>query len=134
MFGYIQYERKMRFLKLKKTLTLTLALGLSTSFLSGCGVSEYKTQTVDAVVIEKEYDPPETKTKTVTKNGKTTKKKVKEPAEYEVTIQYKNIEREFEDRSLYNQVKEGQTIKVLYKQGLNEEGKVVTENIELLNK
>lgn len=112
---------------------LTMSLALSTSLLVACGVSEYKIQTVEATVIEKEYDPPETKTKTVTKDGVTTKKKVREPAEYEVTIQYKHIEREFEDKKLYDRVKEGQPIKVLYKQGLNEEGEIVTERLELLN-
>lgn len=109
-----------------------MILALSTIILGACGVSEYKTKTVQATVIEKDYDPPKTETKTVTKNGKKTTKRVKEPAEYEVTIKYKDIEKEIEDKNLYDRVRVGQKINVLYKQGFNDEGKLVTENIELL--
>lgn len=116
----------------KKYVVLPLLLVFLSSLLAGC-VEEYKTQTVKATVIEKDYDAPKTTYKTVKKNGRKTKKAVRESAEYEVTIQYKGIQKEFEDQSLYNQVKEGQEIKVHYVQGLDKNGKLVTEDIELID-
>lgn len=117
----------------KKYVVFPLLMVLTSSLLVGC-VEEYKTTTVEATVIEKEYDPPETSYKTVKKSdGTTTKKKVVKPEEYEVTIQYQDIEREFEDEELYDQVEEGQKIQVEYKEGLDKEGKVITRSIHLVD-
>lgn len=114
---------------MKKVISLLLIVFVF-SLLTGC-VEEYKRNKVDAVVIEKDYDEAKITYKTVTKNGKTTKKAVREPEEYEVTIKYKDIEKEIEDEDLYNRVEVGDTLLVIYEQGLNKEGKVITESIEL---
>jgi hypothetical protein len=99
--------------------------------LAGC-VEEYKTKKVTATVVEKEYEAPKITYETVVQNGKKVKKQKYKPAEYEVTIKYKDIEKEFEDKGLYDRVEEGQKIQVLYKEGLNKKGEVVTTDIELI--
>lgn len=120
-------------MKFKKLGTLIVALGMITAMLTGC-VEQYKSTTVQATVIEKEYDPPETTTKTVTDaNGKTTKKKSTKPEEYEVEVEYNGIVQEFEDEDLYNRVKVGQKIDVTYTQGLDKNGKVLTESIDQID-
>jgi hypothetical protein len=116
----------------KKVLAVPLSLLFMISVLTGC-VEEYKTSTVEATVLEKDYDAPKTTYKTVTQDGKKVKKKKTEPAEYEVTLQYKDIVTEFEDKELYDKVKEGQEIKVLYKEGYDKNGKLVAEHIELID-
>lgn len=74
-------------MKLKMILIVTLAIAA----LAGC-VEEYKSSTVEATVIEKDYDAPKTTTKRVKQGDKYVTKKKKHPAEYEVTISYKGIE------------------------------------------
>lgn len=101
--------------------------------LTGC-VEEYKSTTVEAVVIEKDYDPPKTTTKKVMQDGKYVTKTKNQKAEYDVTIEYNGIEEEFDNRNLYEQVKEGQMIKVTYKKGYDKEGKLVSEHLQLINK
>lgn len=101
--------------------------------LTGC-VEEYKSSTVEAVVIEKDYDAPKTTTKKVMQDGKYVTKTKKHRAEYDVTIEYNGIEEEFDNRSLYEQVKEGQKIKVTYKKGYDKEGKLVSEQLQLIDK
>lgn len=113
---------------------LSVLMTVTVLFLTGCMVDRWETKTVDALVIDKEYDPPETKYKTVTDaDGNTKKKRVYEPAEYEVTIKYKDIVREYEDKDLYDRVEEGDTIKVYYKEGFNEEGELIRTTIELID-
>lgn len=114
----------------RKLPVLVSVVALISVMLTGC-VEEYRTTTVQATVIEKEYDPPETTYKTVTVDGKTTKKKQTKPEEYEVTVRYKDIEKEFENEDLYDRVKEGQKINVIYEEGLDKNGKVLTESLEL---
>ena len=81
---------------MKRILTLS-ALVLLSATLAGCGVEEYKTSTVNATVIEKEYEKKKVTYKKVKRNGVfKTKRKVK-PEEYEVDIQYKDIEKEIDD-------------------------------------
>lgn len=111
---------------------LSLLLVIMSSVLFGC-VESYKSSTVEAVVIEKDYDAPKTTTKTVTENGKQVVKKTTKPEEYEVTVEYNGIQKEFDNKSLFNKVEEGQKIKVIYKEGFDEEGNVVAKQIELLN-
>jgi uncharacterized membrane protein YraQ (UPF0718 family) len=60
--------------------------------LAGC-VKEYKTQKVTATVVEKEYDTPKIIYEPVVQNGKKVNIKKYKPAEYEVTIRYKDIEK-----------------------------------------
>ena len=112
---------------MKYLLTLLLMLAV----LTGC-VEEYKESTVEAVVIEKDYDPEKTTTKQVKENGVYVTKKTKHPAEYDVTIEYNGIQEEFDSRSLYDRVAEGQKIKVIYKKGYDKEGKLVAEHLELI--
>lgn len=100
--------------------------------LAGCA-EEYKTQTVDAIVIEKDYDAPKTTKKRVKQNGKYVTKSKKHPAEYDVTVSYNGIEEEFDDKKLYNSVKEGQKIKVTYKTGYDKNGDLVEESLHLID-
>ena len=118
---------------MKKVFSLSLISMISLVALTGC-VEEYKTQTVKGIVIEKEYDKPEVTYTTKTVDGQKVKKKKVKPEEYEVTIQYKSLEREFEDESLYDRVKEGQEIDIVLKQGFDKKGNLVTESIELPKK
>ena len=111
---------------------LMLVAALASATLAGC-VEEYKSSTVEATVIEKDYDAAKTTTKRVKQGDKYVTKKKKHPAEYDVTISYNGIEEEFDNKSLYDRVKEGQKIKVTYKQGYDKEGKVVAEHLELID-
>lgn len=115
----------------KKYLFLSFIFVLITSLLSGC-VEEYKSKTVKALVLEKDYDAPKVTYKTITENGKKVKKKKTKPVEYEVTLQYKEIIREFDSKELYQKVEEGKQVNVLYKEGYDENGKLVTKHIELI--
>lgn len=112
---------------MKYLLTLLLMLAV----LTGC-VEEYKETTVEAVVVEKDYDAAKTTTKQVKENGVYKTKKTEHPAEYDVTIEYNGIEEEFDSRSFYDSVTEGQKIKVVYKKGYDKEGKLVAEHLELI--
>ncbi|PLS18827.1 hypothetical protein CVD28_00045 [Bacillus sp. M6-12] len=116
----------------KKYWILSILFIFTATVLVGC-VEEYKTKTVTATVLEKEYDAPKTTYKTVKENGKNVKKKKTKPEEYEVTLQYKDIVTEFEDKDLYNKVNEGGKVKVLYKEGYDKNGKLVTSYIELID-
>lgn len=112
---------------------LSLSVVIMSSLLVGC-VEEYKSTTVEAVVIEKDYDAAKTTKKRVKQNGKYVTKTKKHRAEYDVTIQYNGIEEEFDNKNLYNSVKEGQKIKVTYKKGYDKEGKLVFEQLQLIDK
>lgn len=98
--------------------------------LFGC-VEEYKTTEIQAKVIEKDYDAPETVKKTVTENGKQVVKKSTKPAEYEVTVAYNGVEKEFDNKNLFNSVEEGQTVPMLYKEGFDKKGKLITRALVL---
>lgn len=43
------------------------------------------------------------------------------------------IEKEFDNKNLYKRVKEGQKLKVTYKQGYDKNGEVVAEYLELID-
>lgn len=118
---------------MKKAVLLSIIAMLSLVALTGC-VEEYKTKKVKGLVIEKDYDERKVSYTTKTVNGKKVTKKKVEPEEYEVTIKYKSLEREFEDESLYERVKEGQEVDVVLRQGFDKEGELVTETIELPEK
>jgi len=106
---------------------------LSSSILvTGC-VEEYKTETVMATVIEKKINPTKTFYKTVLKNGKKVQQKVNKPTEYEVKVQYKDLEKAFINKKLYYKVNKGELIKVHYLKGLNKKGNVVSEKIKLID-
>lgn len=114
---------------MKKTI-LFLCLCACMLVLTACA-ERYETKTVEAIVIDKEYDPA--KNKKVKRNGKT--KTVREEAEYEVNVLYDNIEAEFESPNdkFYKSVKVGDKIKVNLIQGFDKEGKVVSERLEQQN-
>lgn len=108
---------------MKKFIMMIVGLSLVLT-LTGCA-EYYKEETVDAVVVNKEYDPPKTERKRV--NGKwKTKKKAEE---YEVNIEYNGVQLEIEDEELYNKVKEGDKIKVTYKKGYDEKNNIVSEKL-----
>ncbi|MFY0519355.1 hypothetical protein ACOMCU_16230 [Lysinibacillus sp. UGB7] len=110
-----------------------LLVVLMVALLTGC-VREYKSTTVEAVVIEKDYDAPKTTSKRVMQDGKYVTKTTNHRAEYDVTIEYNGIEEEFDSRSLYDKVKEGQKIKVTYKKGYDKDGNLVAEHLQLIDK
>lgn len=106
-----------------------LIIVLSSLFLLvGC-VEEYKNTEVNATVIEKDYDKAKTTYRKV--HGKTKKKTT--PAEYDVELQYKDIVVEFDDKELYNKVKVGSKVKVIYKQGYDKNNELVYETLELID-
>lgn len=92
--------------------------------LTGCA-EYYKDEIVDAVVVNKEYDPPEVEKKYVNGQWKTKRK----AEEYEVNIEYNGIKLEIEDEELYDSVKEGDKIKVTYRKGYDKEDNVVNEKL-----
>jgi len=104
--------------------------------LVGCA-DRYETKTVDAVVIEKDYEAATTEKTTKRVNGRTKTSTKKVPAEYDVVVQYTSgtstVEAEFDNEKLYNRVKEGDTIKVTYKQGFDDNNKLVSEELELID-
>lgn len=112
-------------MKLKYLFVMVLMAAL----LTGC-VEEYKTTTVKAVVIEKDYDAPKTTTKRVKQGEGYVNKKKHHPAEYDVTVSYNNIEAEFDNKKLYNSVKEGQKVQVIYEKGYDKNGKLVSETLK----
>lgn len=106
---------------------------LAMILLTGC-VESYETKTVEGIIIEKEHDKARTYYKTVTVDGEKKKKRVHEKEEFEVIIQYQDIKKEFEfkDNTFYKEVKIGDNIPVELVTGIDKEGKVVTEDIELI--
>jgi len=94
---------------------------LTFALLTGCA-EEYENTTVEATIVEKDYDAP------------SRLKKKRKSAEYDVVVKYKDIEKEFDNKELYKKVKVGQKIKVNYKTGYDKDGKLVHESLELLNK
>jgi len=105
--------------------------------LVGCA-DRYETKTVNAVVIDKEYEAETTKKTTKRVNGRTKTSTKKVPAEYDVTVRYTDgstsVETEFDDKKLYDRVKEGDTVKVTYKQGFDDDNKLVSEELELIDR
>lgn len=106
---------------------------LAMILLTGC-VESYETKTVEGIIIEKEHDKARTYYKTVTVDGEKKKKRVHEKEEFEVIIQYQDIKKEFEfkDNTFYKEVKIGDSIPLELVTGIDKEGKVVTEDIELM--
>ncbi|MCR2803644.1 hypothetical protein [Paenibacillus soyae] len=101
--------------------------------LTGCA-ERYETTTVEAVVVDKEYDKAEKKTKTYKDSeGKTKTKTEIIPEEWEVTVEYDGIEKEFEFRNddFYDSVEVGKTVPVELRTGLDKEGKVVSRSLQL---
>lgn len=117
---------------MKKISILFMGLLLA-GVLTGCA-NRYETKMVEGTVIEKEYEPAKTTYKTTKVNGKTKKKTVKESEEWDVTVQYKEITKEFElsDDDLFERVEEGDQIKVNLVQGFSKDNKIVSEDIELI--
>jgi len=111
---------------------ITMMLLFAVLMLAGC-VESYESKEVEGVVVHKEYDAPTSKKKKTTVNGQTKTKIVREPAEWEVTIKYNDIEQEFEfdDSDFYDSVEEGDTVLLNLVKGLDKNGKVVSERIEL---
>lgn len=66
-------------------------------------------------------------------DGDYVKKKVYEAEEFEITVHYEGLEREFEfyDDNLFNQVEVGSSIPLILKKGIDAEGNVVSKQIEL---
>ena len=101
--------------------------------LSGCAES-YEYEDVEGIVIEKEYDAAEMTSKTITDlDGEKIKVPVYKPEEYEVTIQYDTIvkEFEFEDDTFYNTVNVGDSVQLTLTKGLSAEGQIVSRQIDL---
>lgn len=116
--------------KFKKAL---LVLPITLMLLVGCAET-YVQEQVQGTVIEKEYDPSEWTHKTITDiDGEKTKVPVYKEEEYEVTIQYENIIREFEfeDSTFYEQVNVGDTVNITLVKGLDSEGNIVSRSIDL---
>lgn len=117
-------------------LKLVALLSLTSIFLVGC-VESYEYKDVKGVVVDKEHDPAGYTTKTkIDSEGNSVKKKVYEAEEFEVIIAYGDIEKEFEfeDDQFYNKVIVGGEVLLVLEQGLDAEGKVVTQDIELKDK
>lgn len=108
---------------MKKFIMMIVGLSLVLT-LTGCA-EYYKEETVDAVVVSKEYDPSKTERKKVGGKWKTKRK----AEEYEVNLEYNGIQLEVEDKKLYNRVKEGSKVKVTYKVGYDEKNQVVSERL-----
>lgn len=108
---------------------------MSAITLSGCAET-YEYEDVSGVVVDKEHDPAGYTTKKVMNlDGEYVKKKVYEAEEFEITVHYEGLEREFEfefdDDSLFNQVEVGSSIPLIFKKGIDAEGNVVSKQIEL---
>ncbi|MFY0516326.1 hypothetical protein ACOMCU_00650 [Lysinibacillus sp. UGB7] len=117
-------------------LKLAILLSISSSILLGC-VESYQYKDVKGVVMAKEHDPAGYTTKTkIDSEGNTVKKKVYEAEEFEVIIAYGDIEKEFEfeDDRFYNKISIGGEVPLVLEQGLDAEGKIVTQDIELKEK
>lgn len=134
------FRENLREVKEKKTMKKTfllMATGLVSSLLlAGC-VESYQTTTVQGVVVEKEHEEASIKYKTVTtSDGQTKKKLVREEEEFDVVIQYKEIQKEFEfeDDTFYKKVNVGDKVNVHLVTGHDGEGKVVTQDIDLIIK
>lgn len=117
-------------------LKLVALLTLTSIFMAGC-VESYEYKEVKGVVVDKEHDPAGYTTESKTdSNGNMVKKKVYEEEEFEVVVAYGDIEKEFEfeDDRFYNKVAIGGEVPLVLEQGLDAEGKVVTQDIELKEK
>lgn len=110
-----------------------LIILLVSMFLVGCAET-YEYENVLGMVVQKEHDPAGYTTKKVMNlEGEFITKKVYENEEFEITVIFDGVEKEFEfdDDTLFNQVEVGSTLPLVLKKGLDAEGKVVSRNIEL---
>jgi hypothetical protein len=101
--------------------------------LTACA-SRYETTLVDAKIIDKEYDKAETKTKEYKDSaGKIQTKTEKIPEEWEITVDYNGIQKEFEfsNSDFYDSVQVGQTMQVELKTGFDKNDVVVSEALQL---
>lgn len=101
--------------------------------LSACAES-YEYKDVSGVVVDKEHDRAGYTTKRVlNSDGDYVKKKVYNAEEFEITIQYADITREFEfkDSRLFNQVEVGDNIPLVLTSGIDANGNVVSTQIDL---
>lgn len=101
--------------------------------LTACA-ARYETKLVNATIIDKEYDEPETKKTTYTDtSGKTQTKTETIPEEWEITVDYNGIQKEFEFgySYVYDSVEVGQVMKVELRTGYDKNDKVVSQTLRL---
>lgn len=101
--------------------------------LTACA-ARYETKYVNATIIEKEYDPEETKkTEYKDSSGKLQTKTETIPEEWEITVDYNGIQEEFEFSysDFYDSVQVGQLMQVELRTGYDKNDKVVSQTLEL---
>ena len=118
---------------MKRTIILFTLLVLILS-LTGCGGTVEKSE-VDAVVTKLQYNPPKSypsieynfvlKMPMVTSHTK--------PAEYLITISYEDISVTFDDKKLFESLKEGDTITMVLVKKYNKNNKIVSKSLQYPN-
>ena len=100
---------------------------------AGC-VEKWENETVVGTVIDMEYDKPSSYTKTVKRaDGTSYRKRVTEAAEWEVTVKYNDIVKEFEfaNDDFFKTVNVGDEVTMELRSGYDKGGSTVTQILDV---
>ena len=97
--------------------------------LTGCQrIAKEKTE-VNGTVVDMQYQSSY-KTLMIMSNGKSTALIPQiHPAQYLITISYKNVSETFDDEKLYKSVKEGDTIQVILEKSYDTDGNLIEQTL-----